>query len=76
MGAMDGQHVGRRPQASAQQADDGQLISLGPGEATAYRERMRGGERYLYPACEVPFLTARGGSRTDHFVQPTGAITP
>jgi hypothetical protein len=68
MAAMDRQPVGRWPQRSAQRAADGQLISLGRGEAAGYRARMRGGERYLCPACEVAFLTARGGSRTDHFV--------
>jgi hypothetical protein len=36
---------------------------------------MRGGERYLCPACAVPFLTARGGSRADHFVHPPGRPT-
>ena len=70
MAAMDSQPIRRRPQRSAQRAADGQLVSLGRGEAAAYRARMRDGERYLCPACEVPFLTARGGSRTDHFVHP------
>jgi AcrR family transcriptional regulator len=36
---------------------------------------MRAGERFLCPACEVPFSTARGGSRTDHFVHPPGQPT-
>jgi hypothetical protein len=70
MAAMDSQPIRRRPQRSAQRAADGQLVSLGRGEAAAYRARMRDGERYLCLACEVPFLTARGGSRTDHFVHP------
>lgn len=34
---------------------------------------MRGGERYLCPACEVPFSTARGGA--DPFVRPPGQPT-
>jgi hypothetical protein len=72
---MDSQRRGRRPQRSAQRAADGQLISLGPGEAAVYRARMRPGERYLCPACEVAFLTARGGSRIDHFVHPLGQPT-
>ena len=72
---MDRQPVGRRPQRSAQRAADGQLVSLGPGEAAVYRARIRCGERYLCPACQVPFRTARGGSRTDHFVHPPGQPT-
>jgi competence CoiA-like predicted nuclease len=75
MAAMDRQPVGRRPQRSAQRAADGQLVSLGRGEAAVYRARMRDGERYLCPACAVPFLTARGGSRADHFVHPPGQPT-
>jgi competence CoiA-like predicted nuclease len=36
---------------------------------------MGGGERYWCPACEVPFLTVRRGSRTDPFVHPPGQPT-
>jgi hypothetical protein len=69
---MDGQHLRRRLQRTAQRAADGQLVYLEDGQAPLYRARMRRGERFLCPACDIAFLTARGGNQHDHFVHPPG----